>query len=143
MRGTATHLPEVLLAPAEPNQVWSGDITYIATEEGWLFLSVVIDLFSRKVAGWSMRPDIHRSPVIDALEMGVFQPRPRKEELIFHSDRGSQYATGDFRCVLDKHGMRASMSRKGNCWDNAVTETLFGSFKVERLHGPSAHARRV
>ena len=100
-----------------------------------MFLAVVIDLFSRKVVGWSMRPDMHRSLVIDALEMGVYQRRPNPEGLIFHSDRGSQYASDDFRAVIDKHGMRASMSRKGNCWDNAVTETLFGSLKVERLHG--------
>jgi transposase InsO family protein len=121
--------------PAEPNQAWSGDITYIATEEGWLFLAVVIDLFSRKAVGWSMRPDMHRSLVIDALEMGLFQRRPRRGELIFHSDRGSQYASDDFRGLLEKHSILASMSRKGNCWDNAVTETLFGSLKVERLHG--------
>ena len=80
-----------------PNQAWSGDITYIATEEGWLFLAVVIDLFSRKVVGWSMRPDMHRSLVIDALEMGVFQRCPQRRGLIFHSDRGSQYASDDFR----------------------------------------------
>jgi len=121
--------------PAGPNQAWAGDITYIASEEGWLFLAVVIDLFSRKVVGWSMRPDMHRSLVIDALEMGLFQRRPLKGQLIFHSDRGSQYASDDFRAVLDQHGVMASMSRKGNCWDNAVTETLFGSLKVERLHG--------
>ena len=118
-----------------PNQAWTGDITYIATEQGWLFLAVVIDLFSRKVVGWSMRPDMHRSLVIDALEMGVYQRRPQPGGLIFHSDRGSQYASEDFRAVIDKHGILASMSRKGNCWDNAVTETLFGSLKVERLHG--------
>lgn len=121
--------------PAGPNQAWAGDITYIASEEGWLFLAVVIDLFSRKVVGWSMRPDMHRSLVIDALEMGLFQRRPLKGQLIFHRDRGSQYASDDFRAVLDQHGVMASMSRKGNCWDNAVTETLFGSLKVERLHG--------
>jgi putative transposase len=118
-----------------PNQAWTGDLTYIATDEGWLFLAVVIDLFSRKVVGWSMRPDMHRSLVIDAVEMGLFQRRPAKGELIFHSDRGSQYASEDFREVLNKHGIAPSMSRKGNCWDNAVTETLFGSLKVERLHG--------
>jgi len=95
----------------------------------------VIDLFSRKVVGWSMRPDMHRSLVIDALEMGLFQRRPPKGKMIFHSDRGSQYASDDFRNVLDQHGVQPSMSRKGNCWDNAVTETLFGSLKVERLHG--------
>jgi putative transposase len=121
--------------PGAPNQTWSGDITSIATEEGWLFLAVVVDLFSRKVVGWSMRSDMHRSLVIDALEMGLFQRCPPKGRLIFHSDRGSQYASADFRCVMDKHGIVASMSRKGNCWDNAVTETLFGSLKVERLHG--------
>jgi putative transposase len=122
-------------SPAGPNQAWTGDLTYIATEEGWLFLAVVIDLFSRKVVGWSMRPDMHRSLVIDALEMGLFQRRPPKGQLIFHSDRGSQYASEDFRVVLHKHNVEPSMSRKGNCWDNAVTETLFGSLKVERLHG--------
>jgi putative transposase len=120
---------------SRPNQAWSGDITYIPTEEGWLFLAVVIDLFSRKVVGWSMRPDMHRSLVIDALEMGVYQRRLQPAGLIFHSDRGSQYASEDFRALLEKHGILASMSRKGNCWDNAVTETLFGSLKVERLHG--------
>jgi len=118
-----------------PNQAWSGDITYISTEEGWLFLAVVIDLFSRKVVGWSMRPEMHRSLVIDALEMGVYQRRPQQGGLTFHSDGGSQYASQDFRDVLGKHGILASMSREGNCWDNAVTETLFGLLKVERLHG--------
>lgn len=121
--------------PAGPNQAWSGDITYIATEEGWLFLAVVIDLFSRKVVGWSMRPDMHCSLVIDALEMGLFQRRPLMGQMMFHSDRGSQYASNDFSAVLHQHGIMASMSRKGNCWDNAVTETLFASLKVERLHG--------
>ncbi len=81
-----------------------------------------------------MRPDLHRSLVIDALEMGLFQRCPRKGELIFHSDRGSQYASEEFRQLLEKHGILASMSRQGNCWDNAVTETLFASLKVERLH---------
>jgi hypothetical protein len=78
---------------------------------------------------------MHRSLVIDALEMGLFQRRPPKGKMIFHSDRGSQYASDDSRQVLDQHGVQPSMSRKGNCWDNAVTETLFGSLKVERLHG--------
>ena len=100
-----------------------------------MFLAVVIDLFSRRVVDWSMREDLHRSLVIDALEMGWFQRRPGKGELIFHSDRGSQYASQDYREVLDRYGIRTSMSRRGNCWDNAVTETLFGSLKVERLHG--------
>jgi len=120
---------------AAPNQAWVGDFTYIATEEGWLFLAVVIDLFSRKVVGWSMRSDMQRDLVIDALEMAWFKRNPgKKGGLIFHSDRGSQYASDDFGEVLKEHGITPSMSRKGNCWDNACSETLFGSLKVERLH---------
>ena len=103
---------------AAPNQAWVGDLTYIATEEGWLFLAVVIDLFSRKVVGWSMRQDMQRDLVIDALEMAWFKRNPGKlAGLIFHSDRGSQYASDDFREVLKEHGITPSMSRKGNCWD--------------------------
>jgi transposase InsO family protein len=121
---------------AAPNQAWVGDFTYIATEEGWLFLAVVIDLFSRKVIGWSMRPDMHRDLVIDALEMAWYQRRPGKQAgLIFHSDRGSQYASEDFAKVLEHCSITPSMSRQGNCWDNACAETLFGSLKVERLYG--------
>jgi transposase InsO family protein len=121
---------------AAPNQAWVGDLTYIATGEGWLFLAVVIDLFSRKVVGWSMRPDMQRSLVIDALQMAWFKRNPGKQAaLIFHSDRGSQYASDDFSEVLKEHGITPSMSRKGNCWDNACSETLFASLKVERLHG--------
>ena len=121
---------------AAPNQAWVGDFTYIATEEGWLFLAVVIDLFSRKVIGWSMRPDMHRNLVIDALEMAWFRRSPdKKSGLIFHSDRGSQYASEDFAKMLEHCAITPSMSRKGNCWDNACSESLFGSLKVERLHG--------
>jgi putative transposase len=101
-----------------------------------LFLAVVIDLFSRKVVGWSMRPDMQRDLVIDALEMAWLRRCPdKKEELIFHSDRGSQYASEDFNKVLKRCGITPSMSRKGDCWDNACSESLFGSPKVERLHG--------
>ena len=121
---------------AAPNQAWVGDFTYIATEQGWLFLAVVIDLFSRKVVGWSMRPDMQSNLVIDALEMAWYQRSPGKQAgLIFHSDRGSQYASEDFAKVLEHCTITPSMSRKGNCWDNACSETLFGSLKVERLHG--------
>lgn len=124
-------------APVRPDTAWSGDITYIATDQGWLFLAVVVDLFSRKVVGWSLQPHMQRSLVIDALEMAWQQRRPPKGELLFHSDRGSQYASEDFTQRLDRHGITASMSRKANCWDNACSETLFGSLKVERLHGTS------
>jgi putative transposase len=121
---------------AAPNQAWVGDFTYIPTAEGWLFLAVVIDLFSRKVVGWSMQPDMRRNLVIDAFQMAWFGRSPsRKEGLIFHSDRGSQYASEDYSKVLQEHGITPSMSRKGNCWDNACSESLFGSLKVERLHG--------
>jgi transposase InsO family protein len=121
---------------AAPNTAWTGDITYIPTEDGWLFLAVVIDLFSRQVVGWSMQTDLRRSLVIDALDMAWVQRSPgKKAGLIFHSDRGSQYASDDFRQELQQRAITPSMSRKGNCWDNAVTETLFGSLKVERLHG--------
>ena len=119
-----------------PNQVWAGDITYIPTDEGWLYLAVVIDLFSRRVVGWSLQAGMCSELVIDALEMARLQRNPDpKAGLIFHSDRGSQYAGQPFRSALQRAGMTASMSRKGNCWDNACSETLFGSLKVERLHG--------
>jgi transposase InsO family protein len=126
-----------------PDKVWAGDITYIPTDEGWLFLAVVIDLFSRQVVGWSMREDMTRDIVIDALRMAWFKRHPGKQTgLIFHSDRGSQYASEDFRDMLKDYGITASMSRRGNCWDNACSETLFGSLKVERLHGQRLTTRR-
>jgi transposase InsO family protein len=127
--------------PERPDLVWTGDITYIATREGWLYLAVVIDLFSRQVVGWAMGKRMTRHLVIDALTMAWFRRRPA-EGLIFHSDQGSQYASGDFQATLRGYAMRGSMSRKGNCWDNAVTETLFGSLKVERLHDMHFETRR-
>jgi len=121
---------------AEPDKAWVGDITYIATDEGWLYLAVVIDLFSRQVVGWSLREDMTSNIVIDALRMAWFRRHPgRHAGLLFHSDQGSQYASGAFRDVLKEYGITSSMSRPGNCWDNACSETLFGSLKVERLHG--------
>lgn len=121
---------------AAPNQAWTGDITYIPTNEGWLFLAVVIDLFSRRVVGWSMQAEMRSNLVIDALEMAWLRRSPNKSVgRIFHSDRGSQYASHEFSRMLQEHGITASMSRKGNCWDNAPSETLFASLKVEQLHG--------
>ena len=102
---------------AQPDKGWAGDITYIATDEGWLFLAVVIDLFSRQVIGWSLRPDMTRDIVIGALRMAWFKRHPSKQaDLIFHSERGSQYASKDFRDVLTEYGITPSMSRRGNCW---------------------------
>ena len=110
---------------AAPDTVWVGDITSIATDEGWLFLAVVIDLFSRQVIGWSMREHMTRDIVVDALRMAWFKRHPGKHTaLIFHSDRGSQYASGDFRDLLTHYGIATSMSRRSNCWDNVCSETL-------------------
>lgn len=132
----APNLLDRNFTPAAPNRAWSGDVTYIPTEEGWLFLAVVMDLFSRRIVGWSMQDNMRSEIVIDALEMAWFQRSPDKDkELIFHSDRGSQYASREFNQLLSEHRITPSMSRKGNCWDNACSETLFGSLKVERLHG--------
>lgn len=126
-----------------PNRVWVGDITYIGTEEGWLYLAVVIDLFSRRIVGWSLRSEIRTEIVTKALEMAWYRRRPEpKEELMFHSDRGSQYASDEFRRTLSRFDIVPSMSRTGNCWDNACAETLFGSLKVERLAGRCFATRR-
>lgn len=139
----AANLLDRNFAVAQPDRAWVGDITYIWTDEGWLFLAVVVDLFSRQVVGWSLRNDMTASLVIDALRMAWFRRHPAKGTgLIFHSDRGSQYASKDFRAALNQHHITASMSRRGNCWDNACSETLFGSLKVERLYGQRFVTRR-
>lgn len=124
-----------------PNQKWSSDITYIETNEGWLYLAAVIDLFSRQVVGWSMQCHMQTGLITDALRMAWFRRRPQ-EGLIFHSDRGSQYCSHDFQNELTKYGMISSMSRKGDCWDNAPTESLWGRLKVGRLNGQKFATRR-
>jgi putative transposase len=118
--------------PATPDQAYVSDITYLWTQEGWLYLAVVIDLFSRKVVGWSMSPRMKASLVCDALTMALWQRKP-KPGLIVHSDRGSQYASHEYRKLLNDWRCVGSMSRKGNCWDNAVAESFFGSLKQERV----------
>ncbi len=115
------------------NQAWVGDITYCATEEGWLYLATWIDLFSRKVVGWSMAPRMTANIVVDAFRMALFKEK-RHTPAIVHSDRGSQYASEVFRAELKKYGCKQSMSRKGNCWDNAVAESFFGTLKTELVH---------
>jgi len=127
--------------PSAPDHVWSSDITYIATDEGWLYLAAVIDLFSRQVVGWSMQPHMQASLVTDALCMAWFRRHPAPG-LIFHSDRGSQYCSHSFQAALSSYGMYSSMSRKGNCWDNAPTESLWGSLKVGRLYGKKFATQR-
>ena len=118
---------------AQPDQVYAADITYIWTLEGWLYVAVVIDLCSRKVVGWSMGTRMKAQLVCDALTMALWNRRP-KAGLIHHSDRGSQYASHAFRKLLIRHSIKGSMSRKGDCWDNAVVESFFGSLKQERVH---------
>ena len=116
-----------------PNQVWVGDITYIPTDEGWLYLATVIDLFNRGVVGWSMSERIRKSLVLDAHKMAIRARQPGSG-LIMHTDRGSQYASGKFQQLLKANRMLSSMSRKGDPWDNAVAESFFKSLKTERIH---------
>ena len=119
-------------APA-PNQKWVADFTYVDTAEGWLFLAVVLDLFSRRVVGWSMSANMTAQLVMDALTMALWR-RGRPQELLHHSDQGSQYAAEDFQRLLSHHGIECSMSRKGDCWDNAAMESFFASLKKERIY---------
>jgi putative transposase len=129
----AKHLLKRNFKADKPNQAWVGDITYIPTEEGWLYLATCIDLFSRKVVGWSMSSRMTADIVVDAFRMALFRQK-RKAPQIMHSDRGSQYASDAFRHELELHGCHQSMSRKGDCWDNAVAESFFGSLKTELVH---------
>ena len=115
-----------------PNTVWVTDITYIRTYEGWLFLAVVIDLFSRQVIGWSMSKRINADLVLDALTMACWRRKPN-QEVIVHSDQGSQYTSDDWISLLASNGLTASMSRKGNCHDNACAESFFSLLKRERI----------
>lgn len=127
-------------SPLKPNQVWGADITYIATDEGWLYLAVVLDFFNREVVGWSLKERLTADLVTDALTMGWFRRRPAPG-LLHHSDRGVQYASQAFQAKLAEYHMRCSMSRKGNCWDNAPTESFFNSLKNERIHGSRYRTR--
>ena len=115
--------------PDAPNQVWTTDITYLWTGEGWLYLAIVLDLFNREVVGWSLKPLMTADIVTDALTMTWFRRKPAAA-LIHHSDRGNQYASLVFQAKLKVYGMICSVSRKGNCWDNAPTESWFGGLKT-------------
>ena len=128
--------------PSGPNQVWTADITYLWTDEGWLYLAIVLDLFNREVVGWSLKPRLTADLVTDALTMAWFRRKPAPG-LMHHSDRGSQYASHCFQDKLTEYGMVCSMSRKGNCWDNAPTESWFNSFKNERIFGERFATREV
>lgn len=117
---------------AEANRAWVSDITYIRTLSGWLYLAVVLDLYSRKIVGWAMAPNMPAELVCTALQIAIAHRRP-PPGLIVHSDRGSQYASDEYRDLLARHGFQGSMSRKGNCWDNAVMERFFLNLKMERV----------
>ncbi len=121
-------------APDAPDRVWTADITYIPTGEGWLYLAVVVDLFSRRVVGWAVRPSLGRELATAALTAALQDRRPRPG-LVGHSDQGTQYTSSDYRTLLRRHEVVCSMSRRGNCHDNAPTESLFGSLKTECVLG--------
>jgi len=126
----APNLLERNFSTDRPNAVWCTDITYLWTVQGWLYLAVIIDLYSRKVVGWAMSPRMKTALAIEALSMAFFRRKPPRG-LIHHSDRGSQYASQEYQQMLESYGMRCSMSRKGDCWDNAVAESFFHSLKTE------------
>lgn len=126
---------------SKPNRAYVSDITYIRTHEGWLYLTVMIDLFSRKVVGWDMSSRMKADGVCNALLMATWQRRP-KAGLIVHSDRGSQYASKQYCNLLKKQGFVGSMSRKGNCWDNSVAESFFGRLKDERVEWSNYQTRQ-
>ena len=128
-----------------PNRKWVTDITYVSTAEGWLYVAAVLDLFSRKIVGWSMAEHMRGSLVEDALKMALARRKPGRN-LLHHSDRGSQYACGAYRSLLARNGLTCSMSRTGNCYDNAVMESFWGTLKTELVYRQKyttrKHARR-
>ena len=129
-----------------PNQLWVADITYIETQEGWLYLAAILDLYSRKIVGWAMSERIDTVLVLKALAMALLHRSP-PANLLFHSDRGVQYASGDYRLALSQAGLVASMSRKGNCYDNAAMESFWSTLKLELIYreplATRAQARRA
>lgn len=136
----AENLLQRSFTATRPNEKWVGDVTFIPTRQGWLYLAVVIDLYSRCVVGWGMSDRNDRELVANALKMAVKRRRP-SAGLLHHSDRGVQYASGDFQALLKEHGINGSMSRLGNCWDNAVAESFFHTLKVELVHHRTYESR--
>ena len=130
---TAGNLLNRDFTPEAPNRSWATDITYIWTAEGWLYLAVVLDLFSRRIIGWAMGKSLAHELVLSALRMALFGRRPGAG-LVHHSDRGSQYACGQYQRELQRRGIICSMSRRGDCWDNAVVESFFATLKRELVH---------
>lgn len=128
----APNLLERQFEATGPNQKWTADFTYVWTGQGWLFVAIVLDLYSRRVVGWSMQPTMTAQLVMDALLMAIFR-RGRPQAVLHHSDQGTQYTSEDFQQLLEAHGIVCSMSRRGNCWDNAAMESFFSTLKTERL----------
>jgi len=127
----------------EPDRTWVADITYIPTAQGWLYLAVIIDLFSRRVVGWSMAEHMRVDLVTSALQAALGHRLPAASGLTFHSDRGSQYASHEYRKALQAAGISCSMSRRGNCWDNAVAESFFGTLKTELVHSENFASQEI
>ncbi len=139
-RPVAANVLDRQFRPAAPNRAWVADITYIPTREGWLYLAAVEDLYSRQVVGWAMGERIDSRLVVEALTMAVERRCPGAE-LVAHSDRGSQYASDHYQRLLANQGITCSMSRRGNCWDNAPMESFFASLKKELVHGEDYQTR--
>jgi len=136
----APNLLERHFEPGCADRVWASDITYIRTQEGWLYLAPVMDLHSRRIVGWSMGSELDHSLAVKALQMAIANRRPRRG-LIHHSDRGVQYACGEYQRLLRAHGIRSSMCRKGDCWDNAPMESFFATLKTELVRHRSYRTR--
>jgi transposase InsO family protein len=132
----APNLLDRNFSPPEPQSTWAGDITYVWTSAGWVYLAVLLDLFSRKVVGWAVKTSIDTELVLSALNQGLYGRRD-VQGLLHHTDRGSQYASGDYQGALKARGIACSMSRKGNCWDNAVVESFFATLKKELIYKQS------
>jgi putative transposase len=136
----APNLLERSFQQTTPNTVWVADLTYVQTQEGWLYLAAVLDLCSRKIVGWAMAEHMRAELCCDALNMGLRQRRPGAE-LLHHSDRGVQYACEEYQTLLAEHGIEVSMSRRGDCYDNAVMESFFGTLKTEQVYHNSYTTR--
>jgi putative transposase len=141
-RYAPNHLQQRFVATA-PNQVWLTDITYIATQEGWLYLAAVLDLYSRRIVGWAMDHQMTYALNQQALQMALRQRRPQTHQLLHHSDRGSQYTSADYQQLLAKHRIQVSMSGTGNCYDNAPMESFFAQLKTEQLYHYRYPSRRA
>jgi putative transposase len=139
----APNLVQRQFTPSGANQVWAGDVTYISTDEGWSYLAVLLDLYSRRVVGWAMSATNDTALALDALRMAEKARRNRLPGLVHHTDRGSPYASDDYRKAVTRHGMVQSMSRKGDCWDNAVAESFFATLRAELVEHERYAARRA